>query len=60
MAQIKYIHEIQLDSQDEFALRFNECSDLWNKANDKNLSEKERKEAAELFIQKRQCLELGI
>jgi len=56
----KYIHEIKLDPKDDFSVKFNDCSDYWQKANNKSLTEKERKEAMEIFIQKRQCLELGL
>lgn len=60
MKNPKYIHEIKLKGETDFERSFNECSDLWAKSIDETLTEQERKEAQELFMQKRQCLELGI
>lgn len=55
-----YIHNIKLEGEDRWAKAFNECSELWQKAKDSTLLEEERKNAWVEFIQKRQCLELGM
>jgi len=55
-----YIHEIKLPETDNFSKQFNHISDLWQKSQDLNLSEEQRREAAESWLQQRQCLELGI
>lgn len=55
-----HINEIKIEGESDFAKRFNDCSDYWQKAHDESLSEQERKEALETWFVKRQCLELGI
>jgi hypothetical protein len=57
---MKHIHEIKLEGEGEFVERFNDISDYWQKANDPNLSEEERKEALDTYFVKKNCLELGI
>ena len=55
-----HVNEIKLPEVDEFSKRFNECSDSFIKAQDKNLSKEERDAALDKWFTQRQCLELGI
>jgi hypothetical protein len=56
---MKYIHEIKLTGETPFVEAFNHCSDLWNKSQDKSLSEEEREEAYTEWFAKKQALEMG-
>jgi hypothetical protein len=55
-----HINEIKLEEKDSFSKIFNECSEHWKKSHDASLSEKEREENSNLWLMKRQCMELGM
>lgn len=50
-----YIHDITIESKDEFAQQFNYCSSIWKKYEDT-----EDEEVLKQFIAERQRLELGL
>lgn len=54
-----YIHDIKFEGDDDFTKKFNECSDLYQKSNDPSLSEEEREEYGQRFIQYKTLLEMG-
>jgi len=56
---VKFIHEIKLQGDDNFCKAFNKCSDLWSKTDDPNLSKEERIEAIKDWQDERMLLELG-
>lgn len=55
-----FIHSISFPGKSKWVRQFNRCSELWEKSMDKKLSKKQRKEAADLWMEERQRLELGI
>lgn len=55
-----FIHEVKLTGESDFARRFNAVSDLFEKANDPNLSKEEAKNAQDVFWRAKYCLEQGI
>ena len=57
---ILHINEIKLEGNDRFTEQFNKCSDLWQASQNESLSEDERKENLDLWLQERQKLELGL
>jgi hypothetical protein len=60
MKNMTYVHEIKLEEETPFAKAFNVCSELWQRSQDENLSEQERKEAGEEWLTRRQQLEMGM
>ena len=56
----KHVNELKFDGDDEWTQKFNHCSDLYAKANDKKLTEKEKEDAWEEFVQARIRLEMGM
>jgi hypothetical protein len=57
---MKHINEIKFEGEDRWTKQFNLCSDLYCKHSDMSLSEDEREDALNLWIEERQRLELGI
>ena len=57
---ILHINEIKLEGEDRFTKQFNKCSDYFQKAFDKSLSEEEREENFNMWFDEKQRLELGI
>jgi len=55
-----HINEIKFEGEDRWTKQFNLCSEYFCKSLDTNLSEEEREDALNLWIEERQRLELGI
>jgi hypothetical protein len=56
---IKHINEIKLNGDDKFTEQFNLCSDYYQKSQDELLSNEERKNYFEGWLQERYRLESG-
>ena len=56
---MKHVNEIKLEGVDRWTKQFNLCSEYYQKAIDKTLSEAERKKYLDKWLEERQRLELG-
>lgn len=55
-----HIHQIKLPEKDDFSKRFNEVSDIFQKAMDESLPKEEQDAYWKAYWQKKYCLEQGI
>ena len=54
-----HVNEIKLIGEDDFAVKFNRCSDLFALAFDETLPEEERAEYFDRYMNEKIALEMG-
>lgn len=55
-----FVHDIKLPETSDFAKKFNECSELYQKSKDESLTQEERDRYLDMFWSYKYCLEQGI